>query len=178
MTAWTNYVKQYAKDKGITYKNALKDPACASSYKSGKDKPSVPAEPTKEDNIQMTIKEKPKRGRPRKYYTQEEAKKAKSTKTMESNKRKKAEKNKNKSNKDADSGSDIEGGAIIGKPIGMPNPLASSKTEKEIIKELKGKGILSAGYTTENTSGLAHIYPISHELVLQMLSCCPKKNFQ
>ena len=34
MTAWTNYVKQYAKDKGITYKNALKDPACASSYKS------------------------------------------------------------------------------------------------------------------------------------------------
>ena len=27
MTAWTNYVKQYAKDKGITYKNALKDPA-------------------------------------------------------------------------------------------------------------------------------------------------------
>jgi hypothetical protein len=34
MTAWTNYVKQYAKDKGITYKNALNDPACASSYKS------------------------------------------------------------------------------------------------------------------------------------------------
>ncbi len=67
MTAWTNYVKQYAKDKGITYKNALKDPACASSYKSGKDKP-APAEPAKEDNIQMKIEEKPKkRGRPKKY---------------------------------------------------------------------------------------------------------------
>ncbi len=67
MTAWTNYVKQYAKDKGITYKNALKDPACASSYKSGKDKP---AEPAKEDNIQMKIEEKPKkRGRPKKYAT-------------------------------------------------------------------------------------------------------------
>ena len=76
MTAWTNYVKQYAKDKGITYKNALKDPACASSYKSGKDKP---AEPAKEDNIQMKIEEKPKkRGRPKKYATPEEAKKAKS----------------------------------------------------------------------------------------------------
>lgn len=176
MTAWTNYVKQYAKDKGITYKNALKDPACASSYKSGKDKP---AEPAKEDNIQMKIEEKPKkRGRPKKYATPEEAKKAKSAKTMESNKRKKAEKGKKKSKKDADSssesGSDMEGGAIIGKPIGMPNPLASSKTEKEVIKELKGKGIL-AGYTTENANGLAHIYPISHELVLQMLSCCPKK---
>ena len=77
MTAWTNYVKQYAKDKGITYKNALKDPACASSYKSGKVKPSVLTEPAKEDNIQMKIEEKPKRGRPKKYTTAEEAKKAK-----------------------------------------------------------------------------------------------------
>ncbi len=34
-----------AKDKGITYKNALKDPACASSYKLGKDKLSAPTEP-------------------------------------------------------------------------------------------------------------------------------------
>jgi hypothetical protein len=82
MTAWTNYVKQYAKGKGITYKNALKDPACASSsYKSGKDKPSAPTEPAKEDNIQM--KKPKKRGHPKIYTTPEEAKKAKSAKTME-----------------------------------------------------------------------------------------------
>ena len=136
MTAWTNYVKQYAKDKGITYKNALQDPACASSYKSGREKPSAPTQPAKEDHIQIKIEEKPKkRGRPKKYTTLEEAKKAKSAKTMESNKRKKAEK---------------------------------------IEVELEGKGII-AGYKTENTNGLAHIYPISHELVLQMLSCCPNK---
>ena len=76
MTAWTNYVKQYAKNKGITYKNALKDSTYASSYKSGKDKP---AEPVKEDNVQIKIEEKPKkRGRPKKYATPEESKKAKS----------------------------------------------------------------------------------------------------
>ena len=94
MTAWTNYVKQYAKDKGIiTYKNALQDHACASSYKSSKDKSSAPTEPVKEENIQMKIEEKPKkRGRPKKYPTLEEAKKAKSAKTIKSNKRKKAEK--------------------------------------------------------------------------------------
>ena len=136
MTAWTNYVKQYAKDKGITYKNALQDPACASSYRSGREKPSAPTTPAKEENIQIKIEEKPKkRGRPKKYPTLEEAKKAKSAKTMESNKRKKAEK---------------------------------------IEAELEGKDII-AGHKTENTNSLAHIYPISHELVLQMLSCCPNK---
>ena len=70
MTAWTNYVKQYAKDKSITYKNALQDPACASSYRSGRDKPSAPTEPAKEENIQIKIEEKPKkRGRQKIYDT-------------------------------------------------------------------------------------------------------------
>jgi hypothetical protein len=52
MTAWTTYVKQYVKDKDITNKDALKDPASASSYKSGKDKPSAPTESVNEENIQ------------------------------------------------------------------------------------------------------------------------------
>jgi hypothetical protein len=43
---------------------------------------------------------------------------------------------------------------------------------KPIKKTPKGKG-LNVGYSTENANGLAHIYPISHEAVLQMLSCCP-----
>jgi hypothetical protein len=46
------------------------------------------------------------------------------------------------------------------------------KAEKMDI-EVEGKGVI-AGYKTKNPNGLAHIYPISHELVLQMLSGCPK----
>jgi hypothetical protein len=33
---WTNHVKAYAKEKGITYKSALKDPQCSASYKANK----------------------------------------------------------------------------------------------------------------------------------------------
>ncbi len=60
---------------------------------------------------------------------------------MESNKRKKSEKGKKKPKKDADSSSEsrsgMEGGVVIGKPIGITDPLAS-KTENEVIKDFKG----------------------------------------
>jgi len=36
MTKWTDFVKEYAKEKGITYKNALSDPNCSSTYKQTK----------------------------------------------------------------------------------------------------------------------------------------------
>lgn len=49
----------------------------------------------------------------------------------------------------------------------------SMKVDSDSDSDMKGKG-LNAGYITENTNGLGHIYPISHERVLQMLSCCPK----
>ena len=49
----------------------------------------------------------------------------------------------------------------------------SADNLKAVVKQKTGKG-LNAGYTTENPNGLAHIYPISHEAILQMLSCCPK----
>jgi hypothetical protein len=35
---WTNHVKAFAKDKGITYKSALQDPQCSASYKANKAK--------------------------------------------------------------------------------------------------------------------------------------------
>lgn len=155
---WIEHIKSFAKSNGMTYKDALKDPKCKEAYHSGKGlggevKP----------NIEMKIEEKGgRRGRPPKYFTDEDRKKAKSAKTMESNKRKKAQKSK-KEESSSESESESEG-------KGIPNPL---KQTKKIIKELEGKGII-AGYKTENENGLGHIYPISHELVLQMLSCCPK----
>lgn len=173
---WIEHIKSFAKSNGMTYKDALKDPKCKEAYHTGKGlggevKP----------NIELKIEEKGRRGRPPKYFTDEDRKKAKSAKTMESNKRKKAQKSK-KEESSSDSDSDMEGGVLIGKPIsnaivkpiskpiGMPNPL---KETKKVMKELEGKGII-AGYKTENANGLGHIYPISHELVLQMLSCCSK----
>lgn len=141
MTAWTEHIKDFAKRKGITYGCALSDADCKAEYhakrppklnkKEKKEVSGMEAEDinvAKKDNIQMVISEKKMRGRPKKYETDEERKKAKTTKTIESNKRKRAEKT--------------------------------------------GKGI-NVGYTTENQNGLGHIYPISHEAVLQMLSCCP-----
>ena len=107
------------------------------------------------------------RGRPKKYTSPEEAKKAKSAKTMESNKRKKTAKPTT---------------AVEGK--GIPNPLVPPPPP-HLVKPIKiprvpklklpveGEG-LNVGYKTEAPNGLAHIYPISHALVLQMLSCCPK----
>lgn len=32
---WINHVKSYAQEKGIKYRDALKDPQCKASYKSG-----------------------------------------------------------------------------------------------------------------------------------------------
>ena len=36
MSNWINHVKEYATSKGISYKEALKDPNCKSSYHSSK----------------------------------------------------------------------------------------------------------------------------------------------
>jgi hypothetical protein len=158
---WIEHIKDFAKSNGMSYKDALKDPKCKSSYHEGKGnglkenmEKGVAGAGIKE-NIELKIEEKGgKRGRPPKYFTDEDRKKAKSLKTMESNKRKKAQKNPVESSSESES----EG-------KGIPNPL---KETKKVIKELKGKGII-AGYKTENDNGLGHIYPISHELVLQML---------
>jgi uncharacterized protein YktA (UPF0223 family) len=82
-SSWTNHVKAYAKDKGITYKSALQDPQCSASYKANKAMTSATTEEKQHEG------NKPKRrGRPRKYHTVEEAKVAKTSKTIESNKRK------------------------------------------------------------------------------------------
>ena len=33
---WISHVKSYAQEKGMKYRDALKDPDCSASYKSGK----------------------------------------------------------------------------------------------------------------------------------------------
>lgn len=158
---WIEHIKSFAKSNGMKYRDALKDPKCKSAYQEGK---GLGGEI--KNNIEMKIEEKGgRRGRPPKYFTDEERKKAKSIKTMESNKRKKA-----LSKKESESSSEGEKSEGESEGKGIPNPL---KKTKKIIKEVEGKG-LNVGYKTENPNGLGHIYPISHELVLQMLSCCPK----
>jgi hypothetical protein len=98
-SAWVEHIKEFAKRKGLTYGCALSDPECSAEYKAKKPpKTSKKAGGAKsaggaeKENISMTITEKKARGRPKKYATEEERKKAKSAKTIESNKRKKASK--------------------------------------------------------------------------------------
>ena len=195
-SAWIEHIKAFAKSNGMAYKDALKDPKCKSSYQEGKVKgkgvenqngyAGVPQEVTlkpkeekgtTKENIQMVVQEKveekKRRGRPPKYSTDDERKKAKSAKTMESNKRKKSlkqspEKEGSESDSDAGAFTDLE---IPKEGKGLPNPLKKIKkqTQNSIVKDLVGKGIISAGYKTENANGLGHIYPISHELVLEMI---------
>lgn len=134
---WIEHVKDFAKSKGMSYKDALKSADCKSAYKSGAGLGGSVAEaPEAKENISMEIKEIAKRGRPKKYATPEEAKKAKSMKTMESNKRKKAEK-----------GGALPSGIAIKKIGGKPNPMSDPEFAKKYMeekakKEAEGKGFL------------------------------------
>jgi len=256
MTAWTDFVKDFAKKKSITYGCALSDPDCSKEYKSKygdkkplgmkKEKGLMGAEdrpaPEKKtaiadiytkgqviqgDNPIARIeppsggakktpakkKEKPTEENPwlKDLYTPETTKSeieggignykkmidridniqenvsksffsARYKKEIENRKTyKKAivilEKRLRELNKAAP--------AVEGK--GIPNPLVPPPHLVKPIKkprvprlkspvkptEAEGKG-LNVGYKVEGHNGLAHIYPISHESVLQMLSCCPK----
>jgi hypothetical protein len=90
-SAWVEHIKEFAKRKGMTYGCALSDAECKAEYHAKKTpKTSKSAGGAEKENISMTITEKKARGRPKKYATEEERKKAKSAKTIESNKRKKA----------------------------------------------------------------------------------------
>jgi hypothetical protein len=90
-------VKDYSKKHKITYKEALKDANCSSEYRKSKGVEKFTQVqdlagnfvPVKNENISMTITENKKRGRPKKYFTQEEAKKAKISKTMAGAKKRK-----------------------------------------------------------------------------------------
>jgi len=178
MTAWTDHIKAFAKSKGISYKDALKNPESSATYKASKggEIKTAVIVPKPQQNIEMVIEELPAkkgRGRPKKYTTDDEAKKAKTAKTMESNKRKKAEIINNIK----------ENPPIVPKVpkkltddevAKLKSPIKEVPKLKSPIKKTKGEG-LNVGYSTENANGLAHIYPISHEAVLQMLSCCTSK---
>ncbi len=67
-------------------------------------------------------------------------------------------------------GEAIEGVGFEFKPPKKPRvpPLKAPKREEVV----EGAG-LNVGYTTENQNGLAHIYPMSRDMILEMLSCCP-----
>jgi len=88
-----------------------------------------------EEHIKMTIKEKGKVGRPKKYATEEEAKKAKTEKSIESNKRRAKEKAETaqmgKEDKPAEEGSGLV------KPATLKKLVAKLRAE---IKHHKGEG--------------------------------------
>lgn len=243
---WIEHIKEFAKSNNMSYKDALKDPKCKSSYHSGKG-----------IMVEEGINKNP-RGRPKKYTTPEEAKIAKSVKTMESNTRKKIDKMAGRGGRssrvavqDTEMGSVSSGASepetaeeeakreakekkkklqeeayirakageeerkkkafedkygkpdyreldrIKGTDKIIMSGLASDESEDAVAKReqaerkakekaereskkaggarvKKGRGV-NVGFTAENANGLGHIYPISHQAVLQMLSCCPKK---
>ena len=216
---WIEHIKDYAKSNGMSYKDALKDPKCKSAYSSGKGLGGAMEAP--KDNVEMKITEvmTKRRGRPPKYFTEEDRKQAKSMKTMESNKRKKIDKGEGiKEIRELKKKTDLKQGLSSHlqnrlNPDEIDDLLQSHSTiysqyKEKTTAELKrmrkaefkkgnydttksplleinevldergefdneGKG-LNVGYITENANGLGHIYPISHDMVLQMLSCCPK----
>jgi hypothetical protein len=100
---WTNWVKEFASKNNLSYGCALSTPECKEQYRAKygnrkklsqkQEKEMMMGEDKDAPNIQLTIAEEPKKkGRPKKYATEAEAKRAKSINTMEAKKRRQAEK--------------------------------------------------------------------------------------
>jgi hypothetical protein len=98
VSAWVEHIRDFARRKSMTYGCALSDPECRAEYHAKrppklnkKEKKEVAGMEAEDINI-LSIPVKKTRGRPKKYSTDEERKKAKTVKTVESNKRKRQEK--------------------------------------------------------------------------------------
>jgi len=98
VSAWVEHIRDFARRKSMTYGCALSDPDCRAEYHAKrppklnkKEKKEVAGMEAEDINI-LSIPVKKTRGRPKKYSTDEERKKAKTIKTVESNKRKRQEK--------------------------------------------------------------------------------------
>ena len=98
VSAWVEHIRDFARRKSMTYGCALSDPECRAEYHAKrppklnkKEKKEVAGMEAEDINI-LSIPVKKTRGRPKKYSTDEERKKAKTLKTVESNKRKRQEK--------------------------------------------------------------------------------------
>lgn len=143
-SAWVEHIKEFAKRKGMSYKDALKDPECKSSYHEGKTKGKGMEAPAEKENISMEIAEKKSRGRPKKYATEEERKKAKSSKTIESNKRKKAEKLEGMGMKGKGAGGSGKGKSAGGARATTPPPSAPFTQGAEILSIIRSTRSLQA----------------------------------
>jgi len=134
MSKWIDFVKEFASKKGMSYRNALKDPECKKDYHASKGG-SLGKEP-----ILSPIPVGRKERKTKKPITKvEEPESPKENIKMEI----------------------LEGG---------PKPKKERKRPKKTeVVPMEGEGILNAGYSTEAVNGLEHIYPISHNLVLQMV---------
>jgi hypothetical protein len=143
MTKWIEFVKEFASKKGMSYKNALKDPECKKEYHSSKTEGGALAkEPV------LVPPPMPKRER----------------KTKKPIIKVEPESPKDISEANA-SGQNITMEVLEG----GPKPKKERKRPKKTVVDMVGEGVLKAGYTTEAVNGLEHIYPISHDMVLKIV---------
>lgn len=152
MTNWTSHIKEFAKKQGITYKEAMKDPKCKESY----------VKPAKGEGVNLVVKEIKKKGK--------QVKGMLGLGVDEINDVVKGVKKGKKQIKKilglgVDDKTDSESNSDEGK----------EKEEKPKAKrrgrppKVKGEGLI-VKYKTENDNGLAHIYPLSHQQILDMVS--------
>jgi hypothetical protein len=154
MSKWTDHIKQFAKDKGISYKEAMSSPECKSSY-GGKGK-----EPKVEPKVELKVEEiKKPRGRPKKVQEVIIKEKLPHQKFL------------HKSNPALDQlleAKSIEKTGLAGAGVEIPKMEEPVKKRRGRPLKVKGEGLI-AGYKTEAPNGLGHIYPISHNLILEMV---------
>jgi hypothetical protein len=148
MSKWTDHIKQFAKDKGISYREAMSSPECKSSY-GGKGK-----EPNVEPKVELKVEEiKKPRGRPKKVQEVIVKEKLPHQKFL------------HKSNPALDQlleAKSLEKTGLAGAG------LEPAKKRRGRPPKVKGDGLV-AGYKTEAPNGLGHIYPVSHEMILEMV---------
>jgi len=140
MTKWIEFVKEFASKKGMSYKNALKDPECKKEYHSSKSEGGSLAKEPVLVPPPMPKKERKTKKPIAKVEPEPESPKDNNI-TMEV----------------------LEGGHKPKKERKRPK---KSVAEPE---PMEGEGVLHAGYTAEAVNGLEHIYPISHNMVLKIV---------
>jgi DNA-binding Xre family transcriptional regulator len=142
MTAWTDFVKEWAKKKGLSYGCALSKPECSAEYRKKNPTKKQEKEKEKEATEKMGMEDvdvpesKKKRGRKPKYATEEERKKAKLVMTVASNKKKRQEK------KEMEGKGAIPTQILVEQDLAKKSRMKSAGMSNNNLEKLKGDGVM------------------------------------
>ena len=172
MSKWIEFVKEFASKKGMSYKNALKDPECKKSYSESKtaSRPESSGEGLEKEiathfaKDESDMKELAKAFKKHKKVEKVVDIEGKEIASIPKRGRKKKPIEKVESESDSEN---------IKMEVVLPKQKGKRKSSKKAVVDsppiMEGEG-LQVKYTAEAINGLEHIYPISHDMVLKIVN--------